>query len=87
MCDSLKKYLSKYGFRCSGDIDITVPRWSENPTELIPVILSNIKNFEPNASKLKYEQGKVQSEKRIQELINKAEKLYDFQRKVIEDLF
>jgi len=75
VCDSLREYLSKYGFRCSGDIDITVPRWSENPTKLIPVILSNIKNFEPNASKHKYEQGKVQSEKRIQELISKVEKL------------
>jgi pyruvate,water dikinase len=75
VCDSMKEYLTKYGMRCSGDIDITVPRWSEKPTELIPMILSNIKNFKPNASKLKYEQGKVQSEKRIQDLISKVEQL------------
>jgi len=75
VCDSIKGYLAKYGMRCSGDIDITVPRWSENPTDLIPMILSNIKNFEPNAAKLKLEQGKVQSEKRIEELVSKVEKL------------
>ena len=75
VCDSLKKYLSKYGMRCSGDIDITVSRWIENPTKLIPIILSNIKNFEPNASKQKFEQGKIQSEKRIDEMISKVEKL------------
>ena len=75
VCDSIKGYLRKYGMRCSGDIDITVPRWSEKPTDLIPLILNNIKNFEPGASALKYEQGKAQSEKRIQELVSQVEKL------------
>jgi len=75
VCDSLKTYLSKYGMRCSGDIDITVSRWIENPTKLIPLILSNIRNFEPNASSHKFDQGKIQSEKRIDELISKVEKL------------
>jgi pyruvate,water dikinase len=75
VCASIKGYLTKYGMRCSGDIDITVPRWSEKPTDLIPMIQNNIKNFKPNAAKLKYEQGKVQSEKRIQELVSKLEKL------------
>ncbi len=75
VCDSFKEYLSEYGMRCSGDIDITVPRWLENPTELIPTILSNIENFEKGASKLKFEQGKMESEKRIQELACQVEKL------------
>ncbi len=75
VCDSFKEYLSEYGMRCSGDIDITVPRWIENPTELIPTIVSNIENFEKGASKLKFEQGKIESEKRIQELVCQVEKL------------
>ncbi len=75
VCDSIKGYLTSYGMRCSGDIDITVPRWSEKPTDLIPMILNNIKNFEPGAAKLKYEQGKVQSENRILELVSQVEKL------------
>ncbi len=75
VCKSIKSYLSKYGMRCSGDIDITVPRWSEKPTEIVPIILSNIKNFGLNASKLKYDQGKAESERRIEELASKVEKL------------
>lgn len=75
VCDSIKGYLTKYGMRCSGDIDITVTRWSEKPTDLIPMILNNIENFEAGASKLKFEQGKAQSEKRIQELLSQVEKL------------
>ncbi len=75
VCDTLKQYLSEYGMRCSGDIDITLPRWIENPIELVPSILSNLENFKPGASKDKYEQGKLSSEKRIQELVEKVEKL------------
>jgi hypothetical protein len=37
----------KYGMRCAGEIDITEPRWGERPTTLVPMILGNIKNFEP----------------------------------------
>jgi pyruvate,water dikinase len=45
--DAIDDFLNKYGMRCSGEIDITKTRWSEKPTTLIPVILNNIKNFEP----------------------------------------
>lgn len=75
VCKSIKSYLSKYGMRCSGDIDITVPRWSEKPTEIVQIILSNIKNFGPNASKLKFDQGITESMRRIEELASKVEKL------------
>jgi rifampicin phosphotransferase len=47
--DAICSYLNKYGMRCAGEIDITKPRWSEKPTTLVPMILGNIKNFEPNA--------------------------------------
>lgn len=52
--DAIYAYLNKYGMRCVGEIDITKTRWSEKPTILVPMILSNIKNFEPNASKRKF---------------------------------
>lgn len=73
--DSLKKYLFEYGMRCSGDIDITVSRWIEDPTQLVPIIQSNIKNFKPNASKYRFEQGKIQSENNINQLVSMIESL------------
>ena len=70
VCESIRDYLDLYGMRCSGDIDITVPRWSEQPTTLIPLILNNIKNFEPNYRQMKFEQGILDSERKIQEYVD-----------------
>ena len=55
--DAIYAFLNKYGMRCSGEIDITKTRWSEKPTTIIPMILSNIRNFEIGASKRKFEAG------------------------------
>jgi phosphoenolpyruvate synthase/pyruvate phosphate dikinase len=46
---SIQNFLEKYGMRCSGEIDITRPRWSEEPSTLVPVILSTVRQLEPNA--------------------------------------
>ena len=45
--DAIAAYLDTYGMRCIGEIDITRTRWSEHPSTLVPMILSNVKNFEP----------------------------------------
>ena len=47
--------------RCVGEIDITRPRWSERPTALVPLILANIKNFEPGAGERRFEQGRQEA--------------------------
>jgi phosphoenolpyruvate synthase/pyruvate phosphate dikinase len=44
--ETIYAFLDKYGMRCAGEIDITKTRWSENPATLIPIILTNVKNFE-----------------------------------------
>jgi pyruvate,water dikinase len=75
VCSSIKEYLNLYGMRCSGDIDITVPRWSEEPTKLIPIIMNNINNFEPNYRQKKYEDGLNESNKIISSLLEQVEKL------------
>jgi phosphoenolpyruvate synthase/pyruvate phosphate dikinase len=69
--DVIDAYLNKYGMRCAGEIDITKTRWSEKPTILIPIILNHIKNFEPNASHQKFEQGQQEALKKEQELLNR----------------
>ena len=78
---SLRSYLENYGMRCPGEIDITRTRWSEQPTALIPMILNNIKIFEPNASFIKFEQGRREAEKMERELINRLEQLPGGKRK------
>lgn len=73
--DSIRTYLEKYGMRCPGEIDITRPRWSEQPTALIPMILNNIKNFEPNARSVKFDQGRLEAERKERELISRLDQL------------
>jgi phosphoenolpyruvate synthase/pyruvate phosphate dikinase len=82
--DAIRAYLDKYGMRCVGEIDITKPRWSERPTTLVPMILGNIKNFEPGAGERRFEQGRQQAWEKEQELLTCLRDLPDGQRKAEE---
>jgi rifampicin phosphotransferase len=82
--DAINKYLNKYGMRCSGEIDITKTRWSEKPITLVPMILSNIKNFEPNAAIRKFEQGRQEALKKEQELLERLKQFSDGEQKAKE---
>ena len=82
--DAIRNYLDKYGMRCAGEIDITKPRWSEKPTTLVPMILANIKNCEPNASNLKFEQGRQEALDKEQELLGRLKQLPNGEQKAKE---
>ncbi|HEX3080358.1 MAG TPA: phosphoenolpyruvate synthase, partial [Puia sp.] len=82
--NAINAYLEKYGMRCTGEIDITKPRWSEKPATLVPLILSNIKNFKAGAGHQKFEQGLNESLKKEQELIARLGKLPDGEQKLRE---
>ena len=82
--DAIYAYLNKYGMRCAGEIDITRTRWSEEPIILIPMILNNIKNFEPNAGKRKFEQGRQEALAKELELLERLIELPDGKRKAKE---
>ncbi|SEN45021.1 pyruvate, water dikinase [Chitinophaga rupis] len=82
--DAIAAYLDKYGMRCAGEIDITRTRWSEKPAILIPMILSNIKNLAPGASKQKFEQGQQEALKKEQNLLARLKQLPDGEQKAGE---
>ncbi len=82
--DAIEAYLDAYGMRCVGEIDITRPRWRERPTTLVPMILGNVKNFEPGASARHFEQGRVAAWNREQELLARLLALPDGASKAAE---
>jgi pyruvate,water dikinase len=82
--DAINDYLNKYGMRCSGEIDITKTRWSEKPATLIPLILSNIKNFDPGEGNRKFEQGQQEALKKEKELLDRLKQLPDGEGKAKE---
>ena len=82
--DTIAAYLGTYGMRCVGEIDITRPRWSERPTTLVPMLLGNIKNFEPGAGQRRFEQGRRQARDKEQELLTRLRALPDGEQKADE---
>jgi pyruvate,water dikinase len=70
--------------RCAGEIDITRPRWSERPSTLVPLILANIKNFEPGAGERRFEQGRHDASDKENELVERLRALPDGEHKAQE---
>jgi pyruvate,water dikinase len=82
--DAIRAFLEQYGMRCVGEIDITRPRWSERPTTLVPVILGNVRNFEPGAAERLFEQGLQEAREKEQELLERLRAVPDGERKAEE---
>jgi phosphoenolpyruvate synthase/pyruvate phosphate dikinase len=82
--DAIEAYLDRYGMRCVGEVDITRPRWSERPATLIPLILGNIRSFEPGAGKRRFEQGRKEAREKEQELLDRLRTLPDGEQKARE---
>jgi pyruvate,water dikinase len=82
--DAIQAYLDRYGMRCVGEIDITRPRWSERPSTLVPVILGNVRNFEPGAGERRFEQGRQEAWEKEQDLLERLRALPSGERKAEE---
>jgi pyruvate,water dikinase len=82
--DAIRAFLDQYGMRCVGEIDITRPRWNERPTTLVPLILGNIRNFEPGAGARRFEQGRREAEAFAEEILTRLRALPDGERKAEE---
>jgi pyruvate,water dikinase len=82
--DAIEAYLDRYGMRCVGEIDITRPRWRERPATLVPVILDNVRNFEPGAAERRFRQGRQKAQKKEQEVLSRLPALPDGDRKAAE---
>ncbi len=67
----LEGFLQKYGMRCAGEIDISRPRWNEDPTQLIPSIISNIQTTSFGEHRKKFRQGEIEAEKAAKDIVFK----------------
>jgi rifampicin phosphotransferase len=82
--DAIRAWLDAYGMRGVGEIDITRPRWGERPAMLLPMLLGNIKTFEPGAGQRRFEQGRQEAQKKEQELLERLRALPDGPQKAAE---
>ncbi|MFE2427884.1 rifamycin-inactivating phosphotransferase [Streptomyces sp. NPDC059373] len=79
--DAIESYLDRYGMRCVGEIDITRPRWRERPTTLVPVLLDNVRIFEPGAAERRFEQGRQKARKKERDVLSRLRALPDGDQK------
>jgi len=82
--DAIEAYLDRYGMRGVGEVDITRPRWSERPATLVPLILGNVRNFEPGAGARRFEQGRKEAREQEQLLLERLRALPDGEQKAQE---
>jgi phosphoenolpyruvate synthase/pyruvate phosphate dikinase len=82
--DAIEAYLDRYGMRCVGEIDITRPRWNEQPTTLVPLILDNVRLFEPGAARRRFEQGQQAAAAKEQDVLERLRTLPDGDRKAAD---
>ncbi|MGA8115353.1 MAG: rifamycin-inactivating phosphotransferase [Actinocatenispora sp.] len=82
--DAIQAFLDTYGMRCVGEIDITRPRWSERPTTLVPLILGNVRNFEPGAGGRRFEQGRQEALTKERDVLDRLRALPDGEQKADE---
>ena len=82
--DAIRGYLDRYGMRCAGEIDITRPRWKEQPGTLLPAILGNVAHFEPGAGRRRFEQGRQEALAKERDVLRRLRELPDGERKADE---
>jgi phosphoenolpyruvate synthase/pyruvate phosphate dikinase len=82
--EAIQSWLDRYGMRGVGEIDITRSRWSERPTTLLPMLIGNIRNFEPGAGARRFELGRQAAAQAEQELLERLRALPDGERKADE---
>ena len=82
--DAIHAWLGKYGMRGVGEIDVTRPRWTERPTALVPLILGNIRSFEPGEAERRFKQGLEAARKKETELLQRVRLLPDGDEKAQE---
>jgi rifampicin phosphotransferase len=65
----LEEFLNEYGMRCAGEIDMTKPRWYEEPMQLVPSILSNISTSSTGEHREKFRQGELEAKQAASDIL------------------
>jgi pyruvate,water dikinase len=70
-CEIFRGFLNKFGMRCPGEIDITRERFEEKPTQLIPMLLNNIRVLKSSEHRIRFQTGRQEAKDKEDEIINR----------------
>ncbi|TVY07741.1 phosphoenolpyruvate synthase [Paenibacillus cremeus] len=68
------RFMGLYGMRCPGEIDVTRPRWRDDPSTLLPSIDSHMRSQQPGEHRAKFAQGAAEAEAAIREVVARLRK-------------
>src|SRR5262249_50801914 len=66
-------FLERYGMRCTGEIDLTRPRWREAPTQLVAAIESQMKSSSPGKHRRAFLTGEGRAERAAARLLERLQ--------------
>ncbi|MFN8492464.1 MAG: phosphoenolpyruvate synthase [Caldilineaceae bacterium] len=69
-----KQFISHYGMRAPAEIDLSRPRWHENPSSLLQMVLNQAQHGEPGAQRAQFEQLTAASEAASVRLVQAAQR-------------
>ena len=81
---AIERFIDRYGMRCVGEIDITRPRWVEQPAALVPTLLTNIDSFAPGEGRRRFDRGVQEARRTEREVLERLRALPDGDVKAAE---
>jgi pyruvate,water dikinase len=72
---AIQAFLERYGVRCTGEIDVTRPRWREVPTQLVPAIEGHLKSAAPGQHRRDFLAGEREAERAAATLLTRLQAL------------
>lgn len=71
--DAYRVFMGQFGFRCAGEIDVSQPRWVENPRPLAAQIFAMAKDKEPGSHRRDFEEKNRKALEQGEALIREIE--------------
>ena len=76
---AFEEFFLRYGMRCPGEIDISKPRFAEEPFKILPTVLADIRLPKGHAEQM-HRQGKQESDEAVKALVLAARKKWGAQK-------
>ncbi|GAB3323590.1 phosphoenolpyruvate synthase [Geodermatophilus aquaeductus] len=69
----LSAFLDRYGIRCAAEVDVGVPRWSEDPTPVLAMLVNHLRVVDPEqAPDRRFERAAARAEAMLADLVQRA---------------
>lgn len=81
---AIRRWLDEYGMRCIGEIDIARPRWREQPSLLLPMLLLNIRSFEAGAGRRRFDEGRERAGRAEAAMLERLRRLPDGEQRAAQ---